>query len=161
MLKISKLGDYAVVILIDLCAADDGERKSTRQISESTHLPQPTVSKVLKGLLRSDLVIAQRGLCGGYTLAVPAEKITLLQIIESMDGPISLTTCSVPSSIDCQTHANCSVGPHWPIINQALTDVLAGISLAQLHRSRSPSTVLSGHRSAPEPQEVSLVERRS
>ena len=161
MLKISKLGDYAVVILLDLCDAPDGERQSARRISERIHLPQTTVSKVLKGLLRAELVVAHRGLCGGYSLAETPQQISLLRIIESMDGPLSLTTCSVPSSIDCQTHATCSAGPHWPIINQALTDVLAGISLSQLHQSPSPSTVFSGHRSAHEPQGVSHVERRS
>lgn len=161
MLKISKLGDYAVVVLLDLCSAAEGERQSTRRISERTHLPQTTVSKVLKGLLRAELVDAHRGLCGGYSLSRPSEEISLLHIIESMDGPLSLTTCSVPSSIDCNTHSTCSAGPHWPIINQALKDVLAGISLSQLHRSPTPSIVLSGHRSTQEPTEVSHVERRS
>ena len=144
MLRISKIGDYAIVIMLDLCDASREHRRNARIISERTHLPHATVSKVLKLLQKGSLVDATRGLCGGYQLLDTPENIPLLSIIECIDGPLSLTTCSVTTSIDCQTHSVCKAGPHWPVINQALVQVLNGIKLSDLLNSPAPQTVLQG-----------------
>ena len=144
MLRISKICDYAVVVMIELCSSDSEQKSSTRVISERTHLPQPTVSKVMKLLLKGGLVQAHRGLCGGYQLSGKPEDIRLLQIIECVDGPIALTTCTVSSSIKCETHAVCRAGPHWPVINQAVVDALSEIRLTQFLQSPNTLTRLNG-----------------
>ena len=147
MLRISKICDYAVVVLIDLCTSGTDQKHSSRVISERTHLPQPTISKVMKLLQKGGLVQAHRGLCGGYQINGQPEDIRLLQIIECVDGPLSLTTCSVSNSINCQTHSVCSAGPHWPVINQAVGEVLKEIRLTQFLQGPTSPTMLIGARS--------------
>ena len=75
-----------------------------------------------------------RGLGGGLKLARPAAAITLADIVEAVEGPIALTPCSVHGRHDCTLEAECTVRPHWPMVDQALRGALAGVSLMQLSR---------------------------
>ena len=132
MLRISKITDYAIVILSDLYATAPDDFHSTRAVSQRTLLPQTTVAKVMKLLQKSELVEGHRGLCGGYHLKDHPEEINLLQVIEAIEGPVALTTCSIPESINCDNHVTCRVGSHWPIINSTLNDLLRKIRLTEL-----------------------------
>ena len=160
MLRISKIADYSVVTLLELSAAGDA-LLTTRAVSERTQIPQTTVAKSLKALHKAGLVRSHRGLCGGYALATTPDNITLKDIIEAIDGPISLTTCSVPSSIHCDTHTTCRAGPHWPAINQAVAASLDGILLADLKHSPATPKGLEGRPETKPKPEVANVEHRS
>jgi FeS assembly SUF system regulator len=130
VLRISKLTDYATVILASL-AREEGMRHTTAEIAASSHLRAPTVSKLLKQLHRAGLVESTRGLHGGYRLARPASQITAATILDAIEGPLALTECSTGHS-QCDLQANCSVGDSWQRINHAVRQSLQEISLAEL-----------------------------
>ena len=130
MLRISKMTDYATVILARLALAP--ERQFTAaQLADQTHLAQPTVSKVLKLLLRRGLLRSTRGLHGGYRLARPAGEITAAQILDALEGPIALIECARHVH-HCSIESTCGVGRAWLRVNLALRRVLEDITLVEL-----------------------------
>jgi Rrf2 family protein len=91
MLRLSKLTDYGVVVLVQLAS---GETVQTAPgISRVTGIPEPTVSKVLKTLAGSDLVTSQRGARGGYRLSRPLHHMPIAEVIAAIDGPIAVAAC--------------------------------------------------------------------
>ena len=130
MLRISKLTDYATVILARL-AAEPELRFTAAQIAAETHLAAPTVSKLLKQLHRKGLVMSTRGAAGGYVLARPAADITAAQILDALEGPVALTECSGTAS-HCGIERTCRVGHSWQRVNLAIRRSLQEISLLEL-----------------------------
>ena len=130
MLRISKMTDYATVILARLAMAP--ERQFTAaQLADQTHLAQPTVSKVLKLLLRRGLLHSTRGLRGGYRLARPAGEITAAQILDALEGPVALIECARHVH-HCSIESTCGVGRAWQRVSVALRRVLEEITLVEL-----------------------------
>jgi FeS assembly SUF system regulator len=130
MLRISKLTDYATVILARL-AAEPGRRYTAAQIAGETHLAAPTVSKLLKQLHRRGLVTSTRGLHGGYLLARPAAEISAAQILDALEGPVALTECA-SSENHCCIESSCLVGRAWQRVNLAIRRSLQEITLLEL-----------------------------
>lgn len=130
MLRISKLTDYATVILA--CLATHNERLYTAsEIAELTHLSAATVAKLLKKLNRGGLVSSERGSHGGYQLAKPASDISAAAILDALEGPFALTECSGKHST-CNLAGSCDVGHSWQRVNAAIHRALNDVSLAQL-----------------------------
>jgi len=136
MMRITNLADYAVILMCRL-AQSNGTPYSAGNLSEETRIPVPTVSKILGTLSRANLLQSQRGLKGGFFLARPSVQISVADIIEAIDGPISLTACAGEGDDDCDYKAGCSMHPYWMSINAAVRGALSGISLE--HISRLPS----------------------
>lgn len=130
MLKISRMSDYAIVLLTTL-ASGKTVQSNARALSEQTGLSQPTVGKLLKTLTANGLLSSQQGRHGGYSLARLAANISLADIIEAIDGPIAMTEC-FSTDHDCERESNCSVRPHWYAINQGVRELLMGTTLATL-----------------------------
>ena len=130
MLRISRLTDYATVILASL-AREDGQRRTATDIARNCHLAAPTVSKLLKQLQRAGLVDSTRGLRGGYCLARPARQISAASILDALEGPLALTECATGHS-QCDLQGTCSVGGSWQRINHAIRGSLQEITLAEL-----------------------------
>ena len=130
MLRISKLTDYATVILARL-AADPAQRLTATQIAAATRLATPTVSKLLKQLHRRGLVLSTRGLHGGYLLSRPAAQITAAQILDAMEGPVALTECAGSES-HCCIETTCLVTKAWQRVNIAVRRSLQEITLLEL-----------------------------
>src|SRR5512142_1482318 len=103
MLRVSKLTDYATVIMTVLAghAAAEGAAAvvSAQDLGARAHLELPTVSKLLKQLAHAGLVVSSRGVNGGYRLARAAERITIAEIVTAMEGPIGMTECSAQSGL--------------------------------------------------------------
>jgi FeS assembly SUF system regulator len=137
MLRISRLTDYATVVMTCL-AASPGDVLSTAQIAECTRLELPTVSKLLKLLGRAGLVESFRGVNGGYRLARAATDISLAEIVEALEGPLGMTECSVAAG-QCDFEAHCSVRGNWQRINQAVGGALKAMSLADMLQPTKPS----------------------
>jgi FeS assembly SUF system regulator len=130
MLRISKMTDYATVILARLALAPQ-RQFTAAQLAEQTHLAQPTVSKVLKLLLRRGLLHSTRGLHGGYRLARPAAEITAAQILDALEGPVALIECARHVH-HCSIESTCGVGRAWQRVSVALRRVLEDITLVEL-----------------------------
>jgi Rrf2 family protein len=90
----------------------------------------------LKALAREGLVISYRGVKGGYTLARPAEEISVARIIDALEGPISFTECSEESGA-CVQESVCSIRGNWQRINQVIREALNRVTLAELARPAS------------------------
>src|SRR5882724_6043147 len=130
MLRISKLTDYATVILAALAEQPEQVRTATA-LSEETRIAAPTVSKLLKQLQRAGLVASTRGLHGGYQLARPATQISAAAILDALEGPVTLTDCSAGHG-NCEIEATCRVSRVWQRLNLAIRRSLYEVSLAQL-----------------------------
>lgn len=143
-MRLSSMADYAVVAMCAAASHCGQARINAQQIAEETGLPLPTVQKLVSKLSAAGLIKSVRGLGGGIKLARPAAAITLADIVEAVEGPIALASCSTSGRNDCTLEAACSVRPHWPVVDAALRGALAGISLVQLSRPvPSPSPELT------------------
>ena len=132
MLRISKLTDYATVVMT--CLAEDAAAvHSAVGLAEKAHLELPTVSKVLKSLSHAGLVESFRGANGGYRLARPPEQISVAAIVVAMEGPIGMTECSVHAGL-CDHERHCGVRGNWQRINHAIEHALESVSLADMRR---------------------------
>ncbi|MES0874214.1 SUF system Fe-S cluster assembly regulator [Sinimarinibacterium thermocellulolyticum] len=130
MLKLSKLADYATV-LMTLVAREPQRLHSGLELAERSQLPAPTVAKLLKMLARGGLLQSLRGAHGGYRLARPPETISVAEIIAALEGPIGVTECaSHPGG--CTHEAGCSTRANWRLINIAIREALEAVSLAQM-----------------------------
>ena len=122
MLRISKLTDYGTVVLAHL-AANDGSVCSAADVASTTEIAPPTVSKILKSLARADLVTSTRGANGGYELARAPVAISAADVIDALEGPVSITECSSSDS-HCDFEHVCNVGGAWQRINVAIRHAL-------------------------------------
>jgi FeS assembly SUF system regulator len=130
MLRISKLTDYATVILAAL-AGEPEQVRTAAALAEQTHIAPPTVSKLLKQLQRAGLVTSTRGLHGGYQLSRPAEQISAAAILDALEGPVALTDCAAGHG-NCGLEPTCRVARTWQRLNSAIRRSLYEVSLAQL-----------------------------
>ena len=123
--------DYAVIVLADM-AGRQGQLVSATTLAESTKLPEPTVSKILKLLAKQKIITSTRGMNGGYALKQKPEEITMAVIITATDGPIALTAC-VDQSVECCDRAkSCSMKGKWNPVNTAMQSALENVSLRQM-----------------------------
>lgn len=137
MLRISKLTDYGTVLLAHL-AARQGDVCSAAEVANATGIAVPTVSKLFKSLGRSGLVTSTRGSNGGYQLARDPRDISAADIIDALEGPVSITECSAIDS-QCEHEGVCSVGGAWQKVNIAIRRALDDVTLSDLLRTNSPT----------------------
>ena len=130
MLRVTKLTDYASLVLTVLASAPDRVH-SAAELAERAHLEVPTVSKLLKSLAQAGLVAGFRGSAGGYRLARAADTISLIAIVEAIEGPLGMTECSLHDSA-CGIQDHCGVRANWRRINDVVADALREVTLAQM-----------------------------
>ncbi len=131
-MRMSKLADYSTVVMAYM-ARDPSALHSAHEVAEGVGLGPPTVSKIFKILARGGLVVSTRGVKGGYLLARAPEKISIAEIIDTVEGRISLTECSHHAGL-CVQESHCSVRGNWQRINLAVRRALEGVSLADMSR---------------------------
>jgi len=131
MIKLSRLTDYAVVILAAL--ARQGEKPvSASALAATTSLPEPTVSKVLKLLTKGGVIESARGVNGGYVLKDRPEHIKVSAVIAAMEGPIALTSCVKGSHETCSIEGLCMLHGRWNVVNTAIKTALENVTLADM-----------------------------
>ena len=131
MLKLSKLADYAVVI-ISCLENHTGELVSASILAQDTRLPEPTVAKVLKLLAAADIVKSTRGVKGGYSLSRNVADISIKDVIVALDGPIALTACVEDSGEGCDFAPTCAMHGRWNRVNTAIKTALENVSIANM-----------------------------
>jgi len=139
VLKLSKLADYATVLMT--AVAREPDRTHTGQeLAERTRIPLPTVAKLLKLLTKDGLLESLRGAHGGYRLGRSAERISIADIIKALEGPIAVTACSAHGPEPCSIETDCATRANWRLINTAIREALEAVSLAQMAQgAASPS----------------------
>ena len=142
MLRVTKLTDYATLVLTVL-AARPGDVLSAPDLAEHAGLEAPTVAKVLKPLAQAGLVEGFRGANGGYRLAREPAAISLVEIVEAMEGPLGMTECSLHDG-QCGIEQSCGVRANWRRINDVVADALRGVSLAEMLQPAPAAPVRKG-----------------
>jgi FeS assembly SUF system regulator len=132
MLRLSKMTDYGVVVLVQLAVGPSVQ--TAPGIARITGIPEPTVSKVLKTLAGSDLVSSQRGARGGYRLSRPLHDMPIAEVIAAIDGPIAVAACVEGGAGSCEAKGLCPVHGRWDRVNEAIHQALMGITLADMAR---------------------------
>ena len=142
MLRLSKKADYALIAMKHLAIRPDAASASAREIAEQYDIPVELMAKVLQRLARRGLVTSHQGTRGGYRLARPATLISAGDIIQAIDGPLTVTACSTEAE-NCDQYAKCSVrDPLWRI-RERIISALDTCSLQEIS-SDIPDMPLAG-----------------
>ena len=131
MLRMTKQADYGIVLMTHLAGHPD-RRFAAPELSAETRIPFPTVSKILKLLSREGLLDSHRGVKGGYSLARDPHRISVVEMISALEGPIAFTECIEDTPGACSKESICRLRGNWQRINQAVRAALESISLAEL-----------------------------
>jgi Rrf2 family protein len=144
-MQITRATDYAVRVMIHLATLSEDSRVPVSELAQASGAPQSFVSKVLQQLAQHGVVTSHRGSGGGFQLAVQPEAISLLNVVEMIEGPLQINLC-LPGETACDRKSWCGAHPIWSEAQAALKAVLSGASIAQLatdsKRNASASTTV-------------------
>ncbi len=132
MIRLGKMTDYGVGLMTRLARLNAPTPLNARELAKCSGVPLPTVSKILKLLCQGELLISQRGVGGGYSLARHPAKITLAEMIHALEGSPSLTECAANGTCSCEYQTDCGLQNHWVSINRQLQATLASVTLAEM-----------------------------
>jgi FeS assembly SUF system regulator len=136
MLRISKLADYATVVMVYL-AQNQAKLCNARDIAEQTHLSIPTVSKLLKKLAASGLLLSVRGVSGGYRLQRDPSEISVADILFALEESRGIIECDQQPN-ECVLSRVCRIQTNWRSISRAIEAALTSVSLASLAKPMFP-----------------------
>ena len=131
MLRLSKKADYALLAMRHLAAHGDRSSISARELAEAYDIPSELLAKVLQKLVRARLLESHQGIRGGSGLARAANVITVADVIQAVDGPLTVTACS-DADRSCEQYAKCNIrDPLWRVKDR-IVSALAATSVANL-----------------------------
>jgi Rrf2 family protein len=137
MLRLSKKSDYALLALRHLAVPGARQTASARELAEAYDLPPELLAKVLQQLVRAGLLVSVQGIRGGYGLAKPAAGITVVDVIEAVDGPMTVTACSEQDQ-SCDQYTKCNIrDPLWKLKDR-IVSALAATTVAELAADLTP-----------------------
>jgi Rrf2 family protein len=147
MLRLSKKADYALMAMKHLATRQDSAAScSAREIAEAYEIPLELLAKVLQRLVRARLLISVQGTRGGYRLGRPAPAIPVADVIQAVDGPVTVTACS-DNDHKCVQYSKCSIrDPLWKIrgrIIEALTTVTIADLMVEPEAIAPPAATVS------------------
>jgi Rrf2 family protein len=154
MLRLSKKADYALMAMKHLAVRSDrATTASAREIAEMYDIPIELMAKVLQRLVRRGLLASQQGTRGGYQLARLPSQISVADVIQAIDGPVTVTACSTDEGQQCEQFSKCNVrDPLWRVRERILS-ALGECTIAELAADVPPpptvkAAVLHGARHA-------------
>jgi Rrf2 family protein len=131
MLRLSKKADYALLAMRHMAAHADRTAHSSRELAEAYDIPAELLAKVLQKLVRARLLASHQGIHGGYGLNRPSAKISVADVIQAIDGPLTVTACS-DTDHSCDQYAKCNIrDPLWRIKDR-IVSALAATSVSEL-----------------------------
>jgi Rrf2 family protein len=130
-MQLTRAADYAVRIMIHMAGLPPRTRANCAELSEAGEIPQSFVLKVLQSLVRAGFVESQRGAGGGFALATAPERVSLLDIVEAIEGPTTLNAC-LAAGPGCTRKPWCPAHGVWLEAQQAMTAVLRRATIAAL-----------------------------
>ncbi len=136
-MRLTTKSEYALLALIDLARHDSGGAVSVREIAERQAIPARFLEQVFAALRRAGLVRAVRGARGGFTLDGRAGSVSVLDIVEAVEGPLQPSVCDGVRNGVCERSAICAAGGVWDRATKALRDVFASETLADLAREQA------------------------
>ena len=131
MLRLSKKADYALMAMRHLAAHGERAAVSARELAETYDIPSELLAKVLQQLVRARLLESHQGIRGGYGLARQPRTISVAEVIQAIDGPLTVTACS-DTDHSCDQYSKCGIrDPLWKIKDR-IVSALAATSVADL-----------------------------
>lgn len=127
MFRISRRLDYGLQLMIALAQESDNRAQATAVLAEKLQIPLPFLHQIGRSLIQGRLIKATPGPHGGLRLNLPAEEISLLQIVETLEGPICITPCL--DGENCGRQDGCMSNPVWNELQIRLVDHLASVRL--------------------------------
>jgi Rrf2 family transcriptional regulator, iron-sulfur cluster assembly transcription factor len=131
MLQISRKSDYAIRGMVYLASKPAGNISMLSDIAAEMDIPQTFLAKIFQQFNKLGLVKSYRGAGGGFQLGRPAAKISLLEIVEAVEGPIIPNQCIMASGT-CSRDKICTVHPVWKDVQKGMRNTLAKVSLKRL-----------------------------
>ncbi len=146
-MQITRAADYAVRVMIHLAGLPSGSNARRPDIAKATDVPESFLSKVMQQLVQAGMIASQRGSGGGFRLAVPSHAISLLEVLEAVEGPTRLNACLDPG-LSCGRKGWCAAHIVWVDAQAALTRVLGSTSIARLARQSTEALAVGGRERA-------------
>jgi Rrf2 family protein len=134
-LKLVRADDYAVRAMIHLACLPEGSTALRSEVAEAQRIPGSFMAKILRRLVRARLLDSSRGVKGGFCLAKPASEISMLDILEAIEGPLSMARC-VPDARGCEWSSGCPAAAVWSRVQVAVQDILGNADLETLVSAR-------------------------
>ncbi len=140
MVKLNKTTEYALIALSYIREKKEGELTSAREIAKEFNLPFEILAKTLQKLKENKIIESTYGTRGGYLLNADLNKISLLEFLKIMEGPVGVVGCMNGSQIQnhqkengpCEFHSGCQIKPMMSILNNKIYEFLGRITLAEL-----------------------------
>lgn len=129
-MRLTARSEYGLLALVEIASGGDSPR-SARELSERWEIPAKFLEQLLAALKRAGVVRSVRGARGGYVLSSPAAEISVLAVVEALEGPIAPSMCARDSAV-CAQSAHCAAGAVWGRVSDAVRDVLSSATLADL-----------------------------
>lgn len=117
--------------MIHIASMPEGAVALRSDIAEAQGIPPSFMAKILRSLVRARLLRSSRGVHGGFALAKPSTRITLLDVVEAIEGPLSLTNCT-PDPAGCARSDECPATSVWLEVQQKMAEVLRSTSIEDL-----------------------------
>jgi Rrf2 family protein len=131
MLRLSKKADYALLAMRHMAAHADSGAMSARELAEAYAIPPELLAKVLQKLVRARLLDSHQGIRGGYGLGRAPASISVADVIQAVDGPLTVTACSEQDH-SCDQYSKCNIrDPLWRIKDRIIA-ALSATSVAEL-----------------------------
>ena len=138
MLRLSKKADYGLIAVKHLAMHGTEGACSAADIAEIYGISAPLMAKILQKLAKGGLVTARLGSSGGYQLARDPSRITALEVISAIDGPLVITSC-VTNHGECYQTPTCTVREPLRRVNESIVEVLGRVTIAQMNEESSGS----------------------
>ncbi len=130
-MQITRQADYALRAMLYLAQLEPNQRAATSQIAEEQHIPPSFLAKIISQLSIAGLIHTSRGARGGVSLARTPEAISILEVVEAIDGPIALNECSQAPGV-CPFGDNCPLRSLWCGTQTELIEKLRKTSFAEI-----------------------------
>ena len=141
MFKLSKKADYGLIALKHLANHRQGHAFSANDIAQEYGISATLMAKVLQKLAKQGLVAAKHGSTGGYQLARQPDKISALEVLTAIDGPVLITSC-VTSHGNCDASERCSVKEPLQRVNESILNVLSMVTIAHLSEEKQETSLV-------------------
>ncbi|PSH04429.1 MAG: Rrf2 family transcriptional regulator [Acidobacteria bacterium] len=142
-MQLTRAADYAVRVMIHLASQPEGAVVPKAVLAREAEAPESFLSKILQSLARAGFIQTRRGVVGGFSLLPRGARASLLDVVETIDGPIALNVC-VASDADCHRSAGCPAHAVWARAQSAMLSVLREAKIAEMVSAPQSDTAGQG-----------------
>ncbi|MBN2425387.1 MAG: Rrf2 family transcriptional regulator [Calditrichaceae bacterium] len=143
MLRLSKKIEYALISILEVEKHANLEPVSAKFISRRYNIPGELLGKVLQTLVRNNILNSVQGVKGGYALSRSLGEISMLDVMEAIDGPVALTACIDGDFNNCDQYPSCNIRVSMEVVQNDLEIFFAGISMQDLKTKSNNIFIIS------------------